>query len=184
MLRDLARDGRGSADELFAAGVDGVATPEIYGWVREKALPGGRWRLTPPGLVERLPVVLHEARTRGRTGGELMLVSGRQLTRVNATHYVPARKSRDFPKVHIHPADAEKRQMRNGDNVSIRSANGQVVATLAVDDAVREGAVWLPHGWLEVNAGRLTSGADGVDPLTGQPEMTAITVTLARASAA
>jgi anaerobic selenocysteine-containing dehydrogenase len=101
---------------------------------------------------------------------------------VNATPYVLGRKTRDLPRIHIHPNDAEKRQLRNGDHVAMRSANGQMVAILEIDTIVREGAVWMSHGWLDPNVGNLTSNAIAVDPLTGHPEMTAIAVTLARAA--
>jgi anaerobic selenocysteine-containing dehydrogenase len=183
LLREMARNGRDSADALFAAGIDGLTAPTLYGWVREKALPRGQWRLVPPGLAERLPGILADSLALTRSNGELLLVSGRHLTRVNATRYVPVRKSRDMPKLHVHPSDAEKRQIRTGDSVAVRSIHGQVVASVTLDDAVREGCVWLPHGFLEMNVGRLFSGRN-VDPLTGQPPMTAIQVTLDRATAA
>jgi anaerobic selenocysteine-containing dehydrogenase len=182
MLRNMAAAARDGADALFDAGVDGRTAPALYGWVREKALIAGRWRLVPPGLAERLPAVRDEVMTRGRGAGELMLIAGRHLTRVNATRYVTGRKTRDLPRIHIHPNDAEKRQLRNGDHVAMRSANGRMAAILEIDDIVREGVVWMSHGWLEANVGNLTSGVHGVDPLTGQPEMTAIVVTLDRAA--
>jgi hypothetical protein len=54
---------------------------------------------------------------------------------------------------------------------------------VTIDDEMREGSVWLPHGFVEMNDGRLFSGRN-VDPLTGQPPMTAITVTLDRTATA
>jgi anaerobic selenocysteine-containing dehydrogenase len=183
VLRDFARNGRDGPDALFAAGTDGLVAPPMHGWVREKVLPSGCWRLVPPGLAERLPTICDDALTRGRGADELMLVSGRQLTRVNATSYVPVRKNRDFPLLHVHPADAEKRQVHDGDSVSVLSSTGRLQATVAVDDTVRKGVVWLPHGCPEANPGQLTSGECRLDPMTGQPEMTAIVVTLERAQA-
>jgi len=138
--------------------------------------------LVPPGLAERLPAIRDEVMVRGRGADELLLVSGRHLTRVNATRYVTDRKTRDLPRIHLHPNDAEKRQLRNGDHVAMRSENGRMVAILEVDAIVREGVVWMSHGWLDNNVGNLTSAVTGVDPLTGQPEMTAIVVTLDRAA--
>jgi anaerobic selenocysteine-containing dehydrogenase len=183
LLRDRASNSRDGADALFAAGIEGLNAPALYGWVREKALQNGRWRLVPPDLAERLPGVLNESLALARARDELQLVSGRHLGRVNATRYVPERKSPDKPLLHIHPNDAEKRQIRAGDRIAIRSADGQLVATATIDDTVREGSIWVPHGFLEMNVGRLFSGRH-VDPLTGQPQMSGIKVTLDRANAA
>ncbi|HLG90101.1 MAG TPA: molybdopterin dinucleotide binding domain-containing protein, partial [Alphaproteobacteria bacterium] len=179
LLRAMAATGRDGADALFAAGSDGLAPPRLHGWVRGKALPQGRFRLMPPGLAERLPALL--ANDGGRyPGDDLTLVCGRQLSRTNATQYVPPRKSRDYPDLHIHPVDAEARQLSQGDRVWLTSPNGRLGTAIKLDDSLRPGVVWVAHGWHEANVGQLTNGAD-VDLLTGQPAMTGIPVAVERA---
>jgi anaerobic selenocysteine-containing dehydrogenase len=182
-LFELARNGRSDVESLVAAGGGGIAAPPLYGWVREKALPSGRWRLMPPGLAELLPSLREDLQSRGRSAEELLLICGRQLTRVNATRYVPERKSRDLPRLRMHPDDAEARQLRSGDRVVIRSDYGEVAAVMTADEVVRRGVVWMPHGWLEANVGHLTSANQRIDPLTGQPEMTGLVVTVVGARA-
>lgn len=180
MLRGLAARGRDGAAALFEAGSDGVMPPRLYDWVREKALAGGRWRLIPPGLPERLPGLLADPDFGRPPGDDLILVSGRQLGRTNATQYVPPRKSRDLPDLHMHPTDAEARQLTAGDRVWLTSGNGRVGTVIRLDEALRPGVVSVAHGWHAANVGFLTTG-DTVDLLTGQPEMTAFAVAVERA---
>jgi anaerobic selenocysteine-containing dehydrogenase len=175
MLRGLAAGGRDGADALFAAGPDGLMPPRLHGWVREKVLSGGRWRLMPPGLPERLPGLLVDVSAARLPGDDLILVSGRQLSRTNATQYVPPRKSRDMPDLHMHPTDAEARQLAPGDRVWLTTDNGRIGTTIRLDETLRPGVVSVAHGWHEANLGLLTTG-ETVDPLTGQPAMTAIAV--------
>lgn len=158
--------GRGGADELFAAGAHGVPSPRLYGWVRDRVLPGGRWRLVPPGMVERL-AALGAADPGGDT---LRLVSRRQVNANNATRYVPHDRSRERPDLLVHPDDAAARGLVDGTRVEVRTGAGGVFATARVDAGVRPGTVSLPHGWPGTNVCRLTDGTD-VDPLTAQPQM-------------
>jgi anaerobic selenocysteine-containing dehydrogenase len=174
ILRDIAKNGRDGVDALFAAGPDGLAPPPLYGWVRNKVHTDGRWRIVPPGLAERLPLLYQEAVRAPTT--KLQLVAGRLPGRVNGTQYVPPAKSRELPKLHIHPDDAEKFQIREDDHVQVDSGTGQLTASVLLDERMRVGTVWIPHGWSEVNVCRLTSSVGDIDPLTAQPRMSAIPV--------
>lgn len=183
LLRALAAQSRDGADALFAAGSHGVASPPLYGWVRDRALPGGRWRIAPPGMLERLGQVLASPGDRQRReSGPLHLVSRRQVGANNATRYVPPERSADRPVVLLHPEDAAGLGVADGDRVELRSEAGSVVAVARPHDGMRRGVVSLPHGWHDANVCRLTD-AGAVDPLTTQPQMSGFAVTLHPADA-
>ncbi|HEV7761532.1 MAG TPA: molybdopterin dinucleotide binding domain-containing protein [Acidimicrobiales bacterium] len=178
MLRALAGASRDGADALFTAGSHGMASPRLYGWVRDRALPGGRWRLVPPGLLGRLAELLEAADDEDDTAAAgLRLVSRRQVNANNATRYVPAERSADRPAVLVHPDDAAAHGVADGDAVELRSTTGRVTVAVQLDDGLRPGTVSVPHGWYGTNVCRLTDG-DDVDPLTAQPQMSGYAVTL------
>ena len=77
----------------------------------------------------------------------------------------------------VHPSDAERFGVADGMRVVLRSAAGAVDGRARLDDSIRPGAVSLTHGWVAVNVNNLVS-AFGVDPLTGQPQMSGIDVTI------
>jgi len=179
LIRAMAAGGRDGAEALMAAGSRGVDPPRLYGWVREHALPERRFRLAPAELLERLPGLLRRPRA---DRGEMLLVSGRLLGRTNATAYFPAPKSREVASLHVHPDDARKATLSKGDPARLESEAGTLEVHVEIDPDLRPGVVWLSHGWHETNVGRLTSGYERVDPLTGQPQMTALPVRLERIS--
>jgi anaerobic selenocysteine-containing dehydrogenase len=185
LLRALAGASRGGADALVAAGSHGLASPRLHGWVHDRALPGGRWRLVPPGMLERLASIAEEAGGSGGAAGAeldeasrgLRLVSRRQVNANNATRYVPTERSAERPVALVHPDDAAACGVGEGDAVEVRSAGGSVTVTVRLDDGLRRGTVSVPHGWHDANVCRLTSATD-VDPLTTQPQMSGYPISL------
>ncbi len=176
LVRRMAATARGGPDALLAAGSDGIDPPRVYGWVRERALPDGRFRLVPPGLLDRL----RERLARPRSDAPFVLVSSRQLTRTNSTPYMSPAKSRDEPSLHLHPDDAAEIGVEAGCRVEVASAAGSLEAVLVLDRDLRRGVVSVAPGWLDTNVGQLTSTHLEIDLLTGQPPMTAIPVRLTR----
>ncbi|WP_082398843.1 bifunctional nitrate reductase/sulfite reductase flavoprotein subunit alpha [Pseudonocardia sp. EC080625-04] len=86
------------------------------------------------------------------------------------------------PYVEIHPADAERLGVTDGDGLELTSRRGRAVVPAAVSDRVREGALFAPFHWndrygeyLAVNA--VTS--DAVDPQSFQPEFKVCAVAVA-----
>ncbi len=180
LLARMVAGGRTSAEELFAAGPRGLKIPVHYGWVRERALPDGRWRLAPATVVERLPELLaDEPDTR-----PLRFVSGRDLHNHNSMAYGRYGYDRFFEEgatpVSMNPADAAERGLAEGDLVEIRSGNGTVRGVLRIDEGLRAGAVHLVHGWRGKNVTSLSSSQ--ADPMHGQPVMSAIPVDVVRAA--
>ena len=166
-------------DRLVAAGPHGVMAEPRRGWVHERALPSGRWRVAPSILIERLPELLTEI-----DPARLRLVSRRLSRRVNSSRLTrPQHDARQPPDVVVHPGDAERFGIADGMLVVLRSDAGAVEGRARIDDSIRPGAVSLTHGFVGVNVNNLVS-AFGVDPLTGQPQMSAIDVTIAPATPA
>lgn len=182
VIRHLMKNGRDGSDALIAAGSVGLTPPRLYGWLRKSALPNGRWRLTPPHMLERLAELAKSLTIMG--GGipadKLLLVSGRQLSRTNSTAYVSPAVSRDLPQINVHPDDAAARGLQGGDYARIASDFGMLGANVHLDARLRRGVISISHGWHEANVSRLTSSREGIDPLTTQPQMTALRVSLTK----
>jgi anaerobic selenocysteine-containing dehydrogenase len=49
--------------------------------------------------------------------------------------------------LHVHPQDAERLELVDGEPAELRSRTGAVVAQVEVTDAIMPGVVSLPHGW-------------------------------------
>jgi anaerobic selenocysteine-containing dehydrogenase len=65
-------------------------------------------------------------------------------------------KHNTAPQLWISPADAEERQLANGDTIKIYNDRGEFVAKACITNGVRSGVVWIRDGWVGLN--HLTSG--------------------------
>ncbi len=83
------------------------------------------------------------------------------------------------PFLEIHPVDAVRRQIEDGDVVEIRSRRGKVWATARVTESIREGACFMPFHWGRL-AGRFSAANNvtvaAVDPISKEPELKACAV--------
>lgn len=160
LLSVLGDRSRTSFAELKSADGGVVSQRAVFGWVEEMVLPEGRWRLAPDPLVEQLASLQLPA--------PLVLTPRRQLRHLNGQlHNVPGMRRRDVAEVLMHPADAAEAGVDDGSTVRISVSNGELVAQVTVDDAMRRGCVSVPHGYAHTNVNLLTSAVVGVDPLTG-----------------
>src|SRR3954465_5266753 len=111
--------------------------------------PSGRIELGHPAFtadVERL----HEALAAGPPAdGELLLVGRRDLRSNNSWMHTlpllvrgPARCT-----VHVHPDDAARCGLTDGEPAIVRSRVGEIELPVQVTDAIRPGVVSIPHGW-------------------------------------
>jgi anaerobic selenocysteine-containing dehydrogenase len=175
IIRKLASRSRGGADELFAASTHGVLPPELYGWVG-RYLPDGRWRIAAPSMLARLPDLLAEA----PADRPLRLLCARITATKNSNDYLPADRLAQRPAVSLHPDDAAAVGVADGDAVEVVSDNGAVGCVARLDAAAARGAVSIVHGSNTTNVTRLTSPVTGIDPLTGEPVMTAVPVSVRR----
>ncbi|WP_119581903.1 molybdopterin oxidoreductase family protein [Streptomyces europaeiscabiei] len=156
----------------------------------------GRIELLPQPIVDDLPRL--RSALRERPDG-LVLIGRRHLRSNNSwLHNIPALTGgTNRCTLHIHPDDASRLGLADGDDVRIKGAGGEVTAPVEVTDVVRRGVVSLPHGWGHDRPGTRMSHAaidpgvnvnqllDGslLDPLSGNAVLNGIPVDLARAGA-
>ena len=177
LIRSLAGRSRGGADAVLGAADGVVHSGAVFGWVTERVLPNGRFRLAPTPLLEQLAT--HDER---RATHPLVLVAQRRLRMMNSQLRdvaAPGARS-ESPGVAIHPVDASERGLHDGDVVDVTSGvtGASLTTVLVVDDRIRPGVVSAPHGWYDANVGVLTSSTVGVDPLTGMVWQSAIPVSI------
>lgn len=78
----------------------------------------------------------------------LQLINLRKLRSINSwMHNVEKLVRADSPALLIHPEDAERREIADGDAIAITSQWGEIEAEALVTDEVRPGCVAYPHGW-------------------------------------
>lgn len=177
---DIARlfvsTSRHTFDEMVEAGPHGVTYNTRKRWMRERAVPEGKWRVAPQALLDRLPSLLIDPRDENYP---LLLICGRQERRHNRASNVsnPAKAEQPFLKVSAE--DAIKYDLTEGDWVMVRSRNGEVRAQATIKPNIRPGAVQLPHAWPQANVENLMTSIE-VDSLTTQPQMSAVAVSIER----
>ncbi|WP_149823310.1 molybdopterin oxidoreductase family protein [Streptomyces tailanensis] len=156
----------------------------------------GKVELLPQPIVDDLPRL--RAALRERPAG-LVLIGRRHLRSNNSwLHNIPALTGgTNRCTLHIHPEDADRLGLADGDTVRIKGAGGEVTAPVEVTDGVRTGVVSLPHGWGHDRPGTRMSHAaldpgvnvnqllDGslLDPLSGNAVLNGVPVEVSRAGA-
>ena len=147
--------------------------PPNYGWVREKVLADGRWRLVPGEFRAQL------ARWRDLVPppGPL-LTSRRRLRHLNSQH-PPMTNVEDDEIVLIHPNLANANGIAEGDSVTISTHSGSVTLRAMITDRIHRDVVSVTHGVRTTNVSELTSSTY-VDELTGMVVQTALPVEIRR----
>ncbi|MFI1238292.1 molybdopterin-dependent oxidoreductase [Nocardia salmonicida] len=87
------------------------------------------------------------------------------------------------PFVEVHPTDAERLDLKQGDQLEIASRRGRAVLPVRISDRVRPGDCFAPFHWNDEQGEYLTINAvtnDAVDPASLQPEFKACAVALRR----
>ncbi|MFD9854552.1 molybdopterin oxidoreductase family protein [[Kitasatospora] papulosa] len=149
----------------------------------------GRIELLPAPIAADLPRL--RASLGARPAG-FVLVGRRHLRSNNSwMHNVPAlRGGSNVCTLQIHPDDAARIGLADGDTARITAAGGEVEAFAEITDSVRTGVVSLPHGWGHSRPGTRMSVAgddpgvnvnqllDGtlLDPLSGTAVLNAVPV--------
>ncbi|TXS10201.1 MULTISPECIES: molybdopterin oxidoreductase family protein [unclassified Streptomyces] len=149
----------------------------------------GRIELFPAPIAADLPRL--RAALGARPAG-LVLVGRRHLRSNNSwMHNVASlRGGTNVCTLQIHPDDAARIGLREGDTARITAAGGEVEASAEITDSVRTGVVSLPHGWGHSRPGTRMSVAgaepgvnvnqllDGtlLDPLSGTAVLNAVPV--------
>ncbi|SDC97147.1 bifunctional nitrate reductase/sulfite reductase flavoprotein subunit alpha [Glycomyces harbinensis] len=90
------------------------------------------------------------------------------------------------PFVEVHPADAERLGIGEGDSVEVASRRGRAVLPAKVTDRVRPGCTFAPFHWNDLFGEYRSINAvtnDAVDPVSFQPEFKVCAVTLTKVAA-
>ncbi|MGW5104628.1 molybdopterin oxidoreductase family protein [Streptomyces sp. NPDC004100] len=154
----------------------------------------GRIELLPAPVAADLPRLRQALRE--RPAGPVLV--GRRHLRSNNSwlHNLPALTGgTNRCTLHLHPEDAARLGVRDGEPVRVKGAGGEVTAPAEITDGIRPGVVSLPHGWGHDRPGTRQSHAavqpgvnvnqllDGtlLDPLSGNAVLNGIPVELTRA---
>jgi anaerobic selenocysteine-containing dehydrogenase len=160
---------------------------------------------TPTGMIELAPepIVADVARLRAAlTAGDghagLTLVGRRDLRSNNSwLHNVEVLvKGKPRCTLHVHPDDAARLGLGDGDPAEVASRTGKVTIPVEVTDAIRPGVVSIPHGWghdvdgvalgvasryAGVNS-NLLADEELIDPVSGNAVLNGIPVEVAPAA--
>jgi anaerobic selenocysteine-containing dehydrogenase len=174
--------------EAHPHGVDlgplGERIPEVL------RTPSGKIELAPEPLVKDVERLLASF---GRENGDGMLLIGRRDLRSNNSwmhnlHVLT--KGKDRCTLHIHPTDATRLGLVDGETATVTSHSGSVEVPIEITDAIMPGVVSIPHGWghnvpgtrmriasehAGVNVNILVDG-EKVDPLSGNAVLNGIAV--------
>jgi anaerobic selenocysteine-containing dehydrogenase len=159
---------------LHEAGTAVIAEERPYGWVHDR-LPDQRLRLAPAMLVEQLRTASDPQPS------QLTLIPRRLLRKNNSTLADGEGISRGAqPETVMHPDDAATRGVQDGTWILVTGEHGTLRTRVRLEERAARGTVSTPHGFVDVNAAELASAYD-VDPLTGMPRFTGLSVDVAPA---
>ncbi len=115
---------------------------------------------TPSGMIELAPEPLVadldrlEAALEDRSGGPPTAVSSYSSgaatcgrTTRGCTTSTCLVKGKPQCTLHLHPDDAARLGLADGDRAHVRSRTGAIVAPVEVTDGIMPGVVSIPHGW-------------------------------------
>jgi anaerobic selenocysteine-containing dehydrogenase len=109
--------------------------------------PSGKVELAPEALVADV-ARLHDALAEPLNGG--MVLVGRRDVRSNNSwmHNLPKLvRGKQRCTAHVHPGDAERLGLADGEVAVVRSRTGAIVVPIEVTEDVMPGVVSIPHGW-------------------------------------
>jgi anaerobic selenocysteine-containing dehydrogenase len=160
--------------------------------------PSGKIELAPEPIAADVPR-LAAAMERTVNGG-MVLIGRRQLRSNNSWMHnlTPLVKGKVRCTAHVHPHDAERLGLRDGELARVSSRAGEVEVPVEVTDAVMPGVVSIPHGWgHDVDGVRMSVAAAHpgtnsnvladetlVDPLSGNAVLNGIPVEMAPVASA
>ncbi|MEM3550328.1 MAG: molybdopterin-dependent oxidoreductase [Candidatus Bathyarchaeia archaeon] len=153
--------------------------PEVYkkfevGKLRADGKPGFP---TPTGKVEVYSTILKEHRFNPLPEFKMPMEPTEEyplilITGCRVPYYTHSRrdiivKSMPYPIVNIHPRDAAKRGIEDGDDVYVTSPWGKIEVKAYITPMMPPGVVDILHGWTEANVNELIPRK--WDPISGFP---------------
>jgi anaerobic selenocysteine-containing dehydrogenase len=153
--------------------------------------PDGMIHLDVDRMLEALAALEREPEMRADL--PFVLIAGeRRAYNANTIYRDPSwRKNDREGALRIHPSDAQRLGLADGDRAICRSSRGAVTVTVEHYDALRPGVVTLPHGYGMQYGGEQNGPALNVltetghrDPIAGTPFHKYVPVAITRADAA
>jgi anaerobic selenocysteine-containing dehydrogenase len=177
--------------EAAPHGIDlGALEPRIPEMLRTAS---GKVELAPELIASDIPR-LEAGLERSRNGG-MVLIGRRQLRSNNSwMHNIqPLVKGKERCTAHVHPDDAARLGLVDGEPARVSSRAGTIEVPVEVTDAVMPGVVSIPHGWGHDHDGARMSVAAAhagtnsnvladellIDPLSGNAVLNGIPVEMA-----
>ena len=168
-----SRDPQALSDSPTVVMGDGAT----FGWVTERVIPEGRWRLAPGALVGQLGDYLAETRQ------GLLMVPRRRATAINSREI--SADDEGAGQVLVNPADASAADLVDGETIRVTSATGGTAeGVLRTTELMMAGSVSMSFGGATPDVNSLTCADTDVDSLTGMPRYSGVRVKLTRADPA
>lgn len=177
LLRPVLERSIGGHETVTSSPSGVAASGAVFGWVHDRVLPEGGWRLGAEPLVAQLTAHLADATDPATDADGLVLIPHRQLRTMNSQlRDIAAPGARlESVTVRAHPSVAAGLGP-DGTPVTVTSAWGSLTGPLLADDRLHPTAVTVTHGWGVVNVSRLTSAEESIDPLTGMVQQSGVPV--------
>ncbi len=99
------------------------------------------------------------------TGNRNYYYTHSQLRNVQAL-----REKSPEPEAEIGPETAKKYNIKNGDQIIVKTNRGQVKMKAGVDERIAEGVVFVPHGWPEEANANLLTDVECRECIMGYPD--------------
>ena len=148
----LSRSGRSFA-EFEQAGFMEIQTPEFRKYKKTGfATPSGKVELYSSTLEEMGfdPLPYHREGPAPSDEYPYAVFSGVRedpFFQTGQRNIPELRKRCPLPNIFVHPEDAQKEGLKEGDWVKLETAYGEVTAQLAVKESMKQGHLRVPHGW-------------------------------------
>ena len=149
-----------------------------YGIRDESVAPGWMIPGRLPHLLDLAPSELVAQFTGGwfeqlPAAGQMVMINRRTAGQYNSLAPRPPAE----PTLLVHPDDADRHALHNGDVTEISTRSGACRARVEISDTVLPGVVSMPHAYAAANVNHLTSTAD-IDPLNGMPILSGFAVSI------
>ncbi len=194
ILKYYKPETRISIDDVRAKGHGAIYELDVK---VEPPIPGmeAQLQLVPEGIIEELRELRNELSAAAQLASghfsHQMICSRLQQTANSIGQSYPGlRQEGQTNHAHLHPDDLHAAGILDNGLVHIESKHGQITAVAKADERLRPGVVSIAHCWgdregdvreVGVNTNRLIGWNEGMDPITGQPRMSAIPVSIAKA---
>jgi ferredoxin-nitrate reductase len=144
---------------------------------------------TPDGRAKFVACTYEPPKEMPNTSFPLTLTTGRlasqwhTMTRTGKIQRLARQATAPF--IEIHPEDAQRYHLNDGDSVIVESARGRAAVKVKFSRKIRPGIVFMPFHWGDlfapnVAANRLTN--DALDPISKEPEYKACAVRVLKAA--